>query len=54
MLVKLCAQEKEDDPLICKNLNIRICTICGHDKIESFEFGISCEECGSLLERLKC
>lgn len=51
---QIIAQEKENDPLVCKNSKIRICTICGHDQIEFFEFGISCEECGSLLERLKC
>ncbi len=52
MMPKLVHQEKKEESLVCKNSNIRICTICGHDQIESFEFGISCEECGSLLERL--
>lgn len=52
MMPKLTYQEKNDEPLVCKNINIRICTVCGDDRIESFEFGISCEECGSLLVRL--
>lgn len=51
MMPKIIHQEKKENPLVCKNSNIKICIICGNDNIESFEFGISCEECGSLLVR---
>ncbi len=40
--------------LIYKNSKIRICLICGNNKIDSFEFGVSCEECGTLFGRSKC
>jgi hypothetical protein len=40
--------------LVYKNLKIRICIICGYDKIESYEYGVSCEDCGTSFGRLKC
>lgn len=27
---------------------LKICIECGHDKVEHYEFGISCEICGVL------
>ena len=51
MIQPLSQMESNGDTLICKNLDVKICLICGCEKIEFFEFGISCEECGSLLER---
>ena len=50
-MTKLILQEKKDDLLIVKNVDIRICIICGNDQIESYEFGLSCEECGTLMRR---
>ena len=46
-------QEKNSTPQIV-NQNIRICIICGYDKVESHEFGMSCEECGASFGRSKC
>lgn len=31
------------------NSRLRICVECGHPKPDTFEFGISCEMCGSLF-----
>ena len=31
------------------NSRLRICVECGHLKPDTFEFGISCELCGSLF-----
>jgi len=46
--------QKIKDSLNLVNQDIKICIICGCDKIESHEFGISCEDCGALLWRVKC
>jgi len=46
--------EEGNGNLLIKNKDIRICIICGYDKVESHEFGISCEECGAQLGRSKC
>ena len=51
MIQQISQNQVKEGILVCKNSEVRICIICGCDKIESFEFGISCEECGSLLER---
>ena len=45
--------KRDKNSLEYSNQNIKICIICGHDKIESFEHGISCEECGALFRRKK-
>ena len=42
---------KDNYSLEYLNQDIRICIICGHDKIDYFEHGISCEECGALFRR---
>lgn len=34
-----------------KNKDIRICISCGSLNIDSYEFGISCEDCGILIGR---
>ena len=44
---------KENNQLEYSNQNIKICIICGNDKIEYFEHGISCEECGASFRRRK-
>ena len=54
MTVKLSYQEKNTDSLVYVNSKIKICIFCGNDKIESHEFGVSCEECGTELRRKKC
>jgi len=41
------------DELLYVNPDIMICLICGDDKIEFHEFGISCEECRTLSGRSK-
>ena len=46
--------EEENSKMQIKNQDIKICIICGYDKVESHEFGISCEECGALFGRSKC
>ncbi|WP_185736617.1 hypothetical protein [Candidatus Nitrosopumilus sp. SW] len=43
--------QKNNDNLKIKNNEIRICIHCGNVKIDSYEFGISCEDCGILLWR---
>ena len=43
----------EKEFLQIANPEIKICIICGYDKIESYEFGISCEECGTSFGRKK-
>ena len=35
-----------------KNKDIKICLNCGNSKIDSHEYGISCEDCGILLWRV--
>lgn len=45
--------QKENDSLEYSNQHIKICILCGYEKIESFEHGISCEECGALFRRKK-
>ena len=45
--------QKENNSLEYSNQDIKICILCGHGKIESFEHGISCEECGALFRRKK-
>ncbi len=47
-------QNNNNEILIYKNPQIIICLVCGNNKIDSFEFGISCEECGTSFGRLKC
>ncbi|MFB5632318.1 MAG: hypothetical protein ACE5Q9_03205 [Nitrosopumilus sp.] len=37
-----------------KNKDVRICISCGSLQIDSYEFGISCEDCGALIGREKC
>ena len=32
---------------------LMICTECGQSSVESYEFGISCEDCGALIGRDK-
>ena len=31
------------------NSKLKICIECGHSNVDSYEFGISCENCGSLF-----
>ena len=52
MMEQVNLKEKTDE-LVYVNPDIRICLICGDDRIESHEFGISCEECGTLFGRSK-
>lgn len=47
-------RKENKNELIYRNPKIRICIICGDDKIESHEFGVSCEDCGALFWREKC
>ena len=54
MIVEFSYQEKNKDSLVYVNSKIKICIICGNDKIESHEFGVSCEECGTTFGRTKC
>lgn len=54
MTLQLTCKKKNMGSLLYINSNIRICIICGHDKIESYEFGVSCEECGTSFGRIKC
>lgn len=51
-MIQVNHKEKTDE-LVYMHPEIRICLICGNDKIESHEFGISCEECGTLFGRSK-
>ncbi len=47
--------QKENSKLLnYVNPDIRICIECGCDKIESYEHGVSCEECGAFFGREKC
>ena len=34
-----------------KNKDVLICINCGSLQINSYEFGISCEDCGALIAR---
>ncbi len=34
-----------------KNKDVLICINCGSLQIDSYEFGISCEDCGALIGR---
>jgi predicted RNA-binding Zn-ribbon protein involved in translation (DUF1610 family) len=34
-----------------KNNDVQICISCGSLLIDSYEFGISCEDCGALIWR---
>lgn len=43
----------EEEFLQIVNPEIKICIVCGYDKIESFEFGMSCEDCGTSFGRKK-
>jgi len=36
-----------------KNSDVLICINCGSVQIDSYEFGISCEDCGALIWREK-
>lgn len=49
MKQKLIIKYKND--LEIKNNDIKICINCGNSKIDSYEFAISCEDCGILLWR---
>ena len=50
MMVQPNHKEKTDE-LVYVNPDLKICIICGSEKIESYEFGVSCEECGTLFGR---
>lgn len=54
MRQKIIENDEKKESLQITNQEIRICIICGYDNIESYEFGISCEECGALIGRRKC
>ncbi len=54
MQQELIQRKNNHQGLVYKNLEIRICIICGCDKIESYEYGVSCEDCGTSFGRLKC
>lgn len=43
--------QKNKTELKIKNNDIKICINCGNSKIDSHEYGISCEDCGILLWR---
>lgn len=47
-------QENKEECLQIVNPETKICIVCGYDKIESFEFGMSCEDCGTSFGRKKC
>jgi len=53
MQVEIIEKKTNDPKLIYKNFQIKICILCGYDKIESYEFGVSCEDCGTLFGRSK-
>ena len=53
MQVEIIKKKTNDPKLIYKNSRIKICILCGYDKIESYEFGVSCEDCGTLFGRSK-
>jgi len=40
--------ENTDGSLLISS-KIKICVFCGHTLVDNYEFGISCENCGSLL-----
>ena len=42
---------QKNSELKIKNKDIKICINCGNSKIDSYEYGISCEDCGILLWR---
>ena len=44
--------QRDKNELKVKNKHVKICINCGNSKIESHEFGISCEDCGILLWRV--
>ena len=48
------SNKRKKNQLIYFNPKILICIDCGNDKIESYEFGVSCEECGAFFGRSKC
>jgi len=54
MQTKITERKNNESHLVYKNSEIRICVICGYNKIDSYEFGVSCEECGALFGRSKC
>lgn len=44
--------QKNNNELKIKNKDIKICINRGNLKIDSHEYGISCEDCGILLWRV--
>jgi len=54
MQPEIIERKNKNQNLAYKNSQIKICIVCGYDKIESYEFGVSCEDCGALFGRLKC
>ncbi|MDH3487607.1 MAG: hypothetical protein OEL82_06150 [Nitrosopumilus sp.] len=53
MRQQIIQNKEEKESLQIVNQEIRICIICGYEKIESFEFGMSCEECWVSFGRKK-
>ncbi|KAF6247352.1 hypothetical protein C6990_02470 [Nitrosopumilus sp. b3] len=53
MGIEILQKVNEKEFLQIVNHEIKICIICGYDKIESFEHGMSCEECGASFGRRK-
>ena len=47
-------QKNKSESLEYVNPDILICIICGNEKIESYEHGVSCEDCGAFFGRVKC
>ena len=45
--------QKNKSELKIKNKDVKICIICGNSNVDLHEFGISCENCGVLLWRMK-
>ncbi len=46
-------QENKEEFLQIVNPEIKICIVCRYDKIESFEFGMSCEDYETSFGRRK-
>ena len=54
MQPEIIKRKNTNQNFIYKNSKIKICISCGFDKIDSYEFGVSCEECGASFGRLTC
>ena len=38
-------KDKEEEPIVSRQL--KICIACGNTEVQEYEFGISCEICGT-------